>query len=75
MCLILDVISTVFFQAPWNLALGAGKDVELMQKITDTNWVRVFLESAQVVVVFIMMSKLYLKLSEPISSSATVTRA
>ncbi|HYG19718.1 MAG TPA: hypothetical protein VD816_12360 [Ohtaekwangia sp.] len=54
-CLVLDLFSTIFFQARRNIALANGKDVALMQKITDTNWGRVFLESAQVVVVLIMM--------------------
>lgn len=55
--LFLDFLSTVFLQAPWNYQLANGKDVELMQKITDTNWARVFLESAQAVVVFYMLTK------------------
>jgi hypothetical protein len=53
--LLLDFISTVFFQAPWNLQLSAGKNVELMDKITLTNWGRVVLESAQAIVVFMAM--------------------
>jgi uncharacterized membrane protein len=57
--LMLDFASTVFFQAPWNIQLANGKDVELMQKITDTNWVRVFLESAQAVLVFVLMYRSY----------------
>lgn len=56
-CLVLDLLSTVFFQAPWNFELGNGKDIALMQKITDTNWGRVFLESAQVVIVFMALNK------------------
>src|SRR5687768_13070388 len=58
-CLVLDVLSTALFQAPWNLALSEGKNVELMQKITDTNWVRVFLETLQVIIVFKMLSVCY----------------
>jgi hypothetical protein len=56
-CLVLDLLSTVFFQAPWNFELGNGKNTALMQKITDTNWGRVFLESAQVVIVFLALNK------------------
>jgi hypothetical protein len=51
-CLVLDVISTAIVQAPWNYELSKGKDVILMQKITDTNWARIVLESLQVIVVF-----------------------
>jgi hypothetical protein len=57
--LILDFLSTVLLQAPWNYQLANGKDVELMQKITDTNWVRVFLESAQAMIVFVLMYRAY----------------
>jgi hypothetical protein len=56
-CLGLDFLSTVFFQAPWNMQLSQGKNVELMQKITDTNWGRVFLESAQVIIVFLLLKQ------------------
>src|SRR5688500_14959786 len=56
-CLTLDLLSTVFFQAPWNMQLSQGKNIELMQKITDTNWGRVVLESAQVVIVFLLLKK------------------
>lgn len=54
-CLILDFLSTVLLQAPWNYELSGGKNIELMQKITDTNWLRVFLETSQVVIVFLML--------------------
>lgn len=60
MCLLLDLMSTAFFQAPWNFELSKGKNVLLMQKITDTNWVRVFLESMQVVIAFIMLISRYI---------------
>jgi hypothetical protein len=56
-CLVIDFLSTVFFQAPWNFELGKGKDLVLLQKITDTNWLRVFLESVQVIVVFVLMNR------------------
>jgi len=62
-CLFLDFLSTVLFQAPWNLSLSAGKNVALMQKITDTNWVRVFLESSQVVIVFVLLKQFVLTLA------------
>jgi hypothetical protein len=55
--LVLDFMSTVLMQAPWNYQLANGKDLVLMQKITDTNWIRVFLETAQVMVVFRMLLK------------------
>jgi hypothetical protein len=58
--LILDFLSTVLLQAPWNYQLANGKDVELMQKITDTNWFRVFLESAQAVLAFVLLYKAHL---------------
>ena len=54
--LLLDFLSTIMFQAPWNYELSAGKNVELMEKITTSNWGRVFLESAQAVVVFLLLN-------------------
>ena len=69
-CLVLDVISTALFQAPWNFELAKGKDIVLMHKITDTNWARVFLESLQVIVTFIMLNTFYLR-----KSSAATSRA
>ncbi len=72
-CLVLDVISTAFFQAPWNFELGKGKDIVLMQKITDTNWARVLLESLQVIVTFIMLNTFYLR-CRPINPSAVAPR-
>lgn len=69
-CLVLDVISTALFQAPWNFELSEGKNVALMQKITDTNWIRVFLEIAQVIFVFVMISRSYHKVSETALSRA-----
>lgn len=71
-CLVLDVISTVLFQAPWNLSLSEGKNVALMQKITDTNWFRVFLESLQAIVVFKMLSATY---SNDSASAGMISRA
>jgi hypothetical protein len=62
-CLIVDLISTVLLQAPWNFQLSEGKDIVLMQKITDTNWLRVFLETSQVVLVFLMLKRLVLNLA------------
>lgn len=62
-CLLLDFLSTVLFQAPWNLSLSSGKNVEVMQKITDTNWARVFLETSQVVIVFLLLKQFVFRLS------------
>jgi hypothetical protein len=53
--LLLDFASTALLQAPWNFQLGKGKNIEIMDKITSTNWIRVFLESAQAIVVFMAM--------------------
>lgn len=69
-CLILDLVSTALFQAPWNFELSEGKNVALMQKISDTNWLRVFLEIAQVIIVFVMVNQSYQKTSEPSLSRA-----
>ena len=63
-CLLLDFISTALFQAPWNLQLSEGKNIELMQKISDTNWARVFLEIAQIIIVFVMMLRSYSALAK-----------
>jgi hypothetical protein len=54
-CLIIDLLSTVLIQAPWNFELSEGKNIVLMEKITNTNWLRVILETSQVVVVFFML--------------------
>jgi hypothetical protein len=56
-CLIIDLLSTVLIQAPWNFELSEGKNIELMEKITNTNWLRVILESSQVIVVFLMLKQ------------------
>ena len=53
--LVIDLLSTILLQAPWNFELSEGKNVALMQKITDTNWLRVFLETSQAIVVFLML--------------------
>jgi hypothetical protein len=74
-CLVLDLISTVLFQAPWNMTLSSGKNVELMQKITDTNWVRVFLESTQAIVVVMMLYQRCSTVSGAISSTPVMPRA
>lgn len=63
-CLLLDFISTALFQAPWNLELSEGKNIALMQKISDTNWIRVFLEIAQVIIVFFMVLRSYSALAK-----------
>jgi hypothetical protein len=46
-CLVLDWLSTLFFQIPMNLQLNAGKDVALIGEVMATNWGRVVLESGQ----------------------------
>ena len=74
-CLILDLTSTALFQAPWNMALSAGKNVALMQKISDTNWVRVFLETAQAIVVVIMLYQRCSSVSDTVSSTLEMPRA
>ena len=74
-CLVLDVISTVVLQAPWNFELSAGKNEALMQKITDTNWVRVFLEVTQVIVVFIMLIRRYSNVPDIASLTDALPRA
>ena len=61
--LIMDLVSTILFQAPWNFELGEGKNVVLMQRITDTNWLRVFLESTQVIITFILLKEFIFKTS------------
>lgn len=56
-CLLIDWVSTAFVQIPMNLQLNEGKDLALIRRVMDTNWVRVFLESAQAVLAFMMMQK------------------
>jgi hypothetical protein len=55
-CLILDWISSIFIQIPMNLELNNGKDPVLIQKVMDTNWGRIFLESLQAIIAFVMMT-------------------
>lgn len=74
-CLILDLISTAVFQAPWNFELSEGKNVALMQKITDTNWGRVFLETTQVIIVVVMLDQRYAKAPDAAPSNVTMPRA
>ena len=74
-CLVLDLISTALFQAPWNIALSAGKNVALMQKITDTNWVRIFLESTQAIIVVMMLYQRCTIISDNPSSAVEMPRA
>lgn len=54
-CLLLDWASSIFVQIPMNLQLNEGKDLALIQKVMDTNWARIFLESLQAFVVLVMM--------------------
>ena len=60
-CLVLDWISSIFIQIPINLELNHGKDAILIQQVMDTNWGRVFLESLQAILVFMMMLKATVK--------------
>ena len=57
LCLLLDWVSSIFVQIPLNLQLNAGKDPALIQRVMDTNYGRIFLESAQAVLAFIMLYK------------------
>ena len=56
-CLLLDWLSTVFFQIPMNLQLNVGKDVALIRQVMDTNWGRVVLESAQAAIALLMLGR------------------
>jgi hypothetical protein len=56
-CLLLDWASSIMVQIPMNLQLNNGKDIALIQKVIDTNWGRVFLESVQALSVLVMMIK------------------
>lgn len=56
-CLLLDWTSSVFIQIPMNLQLNEGKDIALIQRVMDTNYGRIFLESAQAVLAFIVLHK------------------
>lgn len=57
LCLLLDWASSIFVQIPLNLQLNAGKDPALIQQVMDTNYGRIFLESAQAVLAFILLHK------------------
>lgn len=54
-CLLLDWISSVFVQIPMNLALNQGKNLALIQQVMDTNYGRIFLESAQAILAFTIL--------------------
>lgn len=56
-CLLLDWASSAFIQIPMNLQLNEGKDLVLIQQVMDTNSGRIFLESAQAFLTFIMLQK------------------
>jgi len=56
-CLVLDWISSIFIQIPMNLELNHGKNLDLIQAVMDTNWGRIFLESLQAILVFLMMMR------------------
>lgn len=57
-CLLADWVSTAFVQIPMNLQLGEGKNVALIQRVMDTNWLRVVLETAQALLAFAMLSRM-----------------
>lgn len=57
-CLLLDWASSVFIQIPRNLQLSDGKDPVLIQQVMDTNYGRIFLESAQAILTFLILHKL-----------------
>ena len=54
-CLLLDWASSILVQIPMNLQLNAGKDPVLIQRVMDTNYGRIFLESAQALLAFILL--------------------
>ena len=54
-CLLLDWLSTIFFQIPMNLQLNAGKDMALIREVMNTNWGRVVLESGQAALALLML--------------------
>ena len=56
-CLLLDWASSVLIQIPMNLQLNEGKNLVLIQRVMDTNYGRIFLESAQAVLAFIILHK------------------
>jgi hypothetical protein len=57
LCLILDWASSLFLQIPMNLQLNEGKDLLLIQKVMQTNYGRIFLESAQAVIALLILCK------------------
>lgn len=58
LCLLADWISTAFVQIPMNLQLSEGKNIALIQRVMDTNWLRVALESAQALLAFAMLARM-----------------
>lgn len=56
-CLLLDWVSSLTLQIPMNLQLNHGKDTALIQSVMDTNYGRIFLETAQAFIAFLMMCK------------------
>jgi hypothetical protein len=55
-CLLLDWASSVLVQIPMNLQLNTGKDPVLIQRVMDTNYGRIFLESAQALIAFRLLN-------------------
>lgn len=60
-CLYLDWLSTVFIQIPLNGQLNERKDAEVMKFIMQSNWARIFLETAQAVIAFVLLYASLLK--------------
>lgn len=58
LCLLADWVSTAFVQIPMNLQLAEGKNVALIQRVMDTNWLRVVLETAQAALAFAMLARM-----------------
>ncbi|WP_128548366.1 hypothetical protein [Larkinella soli] len=57
LCLLLDWASSILVQIPMNLQLNEGKDLLLIQQVMDTNYGRIFLESAQALIAFLILNK------------------
>lgn len=53
--LLLDWVSTIFIQIPLNLQLNERKDPVVLEYIMQTNWLRIFIETAQAVIMVMMI--------------------
>ena len=56
-CTIIPWLSTAFIQIPIQLQLDHGKNVELLEKLIVTDWIRVIPSFILVSVVFLMMKR------------------